>query len=89
MLFRSQNRMLLDGNPNIETVVVYDPNTGGKSFDVIDTSTGTPVGHYPRPSETLLDDTIIDFATGTASNTNIGQNWKVVVLNNEDPINNF
>lgn len=84
-----QNRMLLDGNPNIETVVVYDPNTGGKSFDVIDTSTGTPVGNYPRPSETLLDDTIIDFATGTASNTNIGQNWKVVVLNNEDPINNF
>lgn len=75
-----QNRMLLDGNPNIETVVVYDPNTGDKMFEVIDTSTGTPVSNYPRPDRVLLDDTTIDFATGIASNTNIGQNWKVVVL---------
>ena len=82
-----QNRMLLDGNPNIETVVVYDPNTGDKMFDVIDTSTGTPVANYPRPDRLLLDDTTIDFATGIASNTNIGQNWKVVVLG--DMINRF
>lgn len=82
-----QNRMILDGNPNIETVVVYDPSTGGKSFDVIDINTGIPVSNYPRPDSLILDDTVIDFASGTASNTNIGQNWKVVTLG--DSINNY
>lgn len=77
-----QNRMILGDNPNIETVVVYDPNTGDKMFDVIDTSTGTPVQNYPRPDRGLLDDTVIDFSTGIASNTNIGQSWKVVVVGN-------
>lgn len=82
-----QNRMILGDNPNIETVIVYDPNTGDKMFDVVDTSTGTPVPNYPRPDRGLLDDTSIDFATGIASNTNIGQSWKVVVLG--DMINHF
>ena len=82
-----QNRMILGDNPNIETVVVYDPNTGDKMFDVIDTSTGMPVPNYPRPDRGLLDDTSIDFGTGIASNTNIGQSWKVVVIG--DQINRF
>lgn len=75
-----QNRMILGDNPNIETVVVYDPNTGEKTFEVIDTNTGLSVPNYPRPNSTLLDDTSIDVSTGIASNTNIGQSWKVVVL---------
>lgn len=82
-----QNRMILGDNPNIETVIVYDPNTGDKMFDVIDTSTGIPVPNYPRPDRGLLDDTSIDFGTGIASNTNIGQSWKVVVIG--DQINRF
>lgn len=82
-----QNRMIYGDNSNIETVVVYDPNTGDKMFDVIDTNTGTPVQNYPRPDRGLLDDTSIDFATGIATNSNIGQNWKVVVLG--DMINRF
>ena len=82
-----QNRMILGDNPNIETVVVYDPNTGDKMFDVIDNRTGCPVPNYPRPDRSLLDDTSIDFGTGIASNTNIGQNWKVVVIG--DMINKF
>ena len=82
-----QNRMILGDNNNIETVVVYDPNTGDKMFDVIDTTTGTPVPNYPRPDRGLLDDTSVDFNTGIATNTNIGQSWKVVVLG--DMINRF
>jgi hypothetical protein len=74
-----QNRMLLGDNPNIETVLVYDPVTGAKDWDVIDTNTGTPVPNYPRPDRSLLDDTSVDTATGIATNTNIGQSWKVVV----------
>lgn len=82
-----QNRMILGDSNNIETVVVYDPNTGDKMFDVIDTATGTPVPNYPRPDRGLLDDTSVDFNTGIATNTNIGQSWKVVVLG--DMINHF
>lgn len=82
-----QHRMIIGDNPNIETVVVYDPNTGDKMFDVIDTNTGAPVPNYPRPDRSLLDDTSIDYATGIASNSNIGQSWKVVVLG--DMINRF
>ena len=82
-----QNRMIIGDNPNIETVVVYDPNTGDKMFDVIDTNTGTPVPNYPRPNRGLLDDTSVDFATGIATNSNVGQSWKVVVLG--DMINHF
>lgn len=82
-----QNRMILGDNPNIETVVVFDPNTGEKSFEVIDTTTGLSVPNYPRPNTSLLDDTSVDVTTGIASNTNIGQSWKVVVLG--DMINKF
>jgi hypothetical protein len=74
-----QNRMLLGDNPNIETVLVYDPMTGAKDWDVIDTNTGMPVPNYPRPDRGLLDDTSVDTTTGIATNTNIGQSWKVVV----------
>lgn len=83
-----QNRMLLGDNPNIETVVVYDPNTGDKFFDVIDTSTGCGVNNYPRPDKILLDDTTIDFQSGIATNTNLGQSWKVVMSANGDPLLN-
>ena len=85
-----QNRMLLGDNPNIETVVVYDPNTGEKFFDVIDTSTGYGVNNYPRPDKILLDDTMIDFQTGMATNNNIGQSWKVVMSDQGNSmLNNF
>lgn len=75
-----QNRMILGNNANIETVVVYDPTTGEKAFEVIDNTTGLSVPNYPRPATSLLDDTSVDISTGMASNTNIGQSWKVVVL---------
>lgn len=79
-----QNRMILDGNPNIKTIVVYDQVTGDKYFDVIDTTTGTSVPNYPRPDRLILDDTVIDFSNGIASNTNIGQNWEVMVVANPE-----
>lgn len=82
-----QNRMIIGDNPNIETVVAFDPNTGEKAFEVIDTNTGLSVPNYPRPNASLLDDTSIDVSTGIASNTNIGQSWKVVVLG--DMLNKF
>lgn len=82
-----ENRMILDGNPNIETVLVYNPETQEKYFDVIDSSTGQRVSNYPVPDQYVLDDIMIDFQSGIATNTNIGMNWKVVIA--QDSINNF
>ena len=78
-----QNRMIMDGNPNIKTIVVYDQISGDKYFDVIDTTTNTSVPNYPRPDRLILDDTVIDFSNGIATNNNIGQNWEVMVVANE------
>lgn len=77
-----QNRMILENNPNIETVVVLDQATGEKHFDVIDTSTGYSVPNYPLPSPEILDETNLDTINGIASNSNIGQTWKIVVQGN-------
>lgn len=74
-----QNRMILGNSGNIETVVVYDPMTGAKAFEVIDTTTGMSVDNYPRPNASFLDDTSVDVSTGIATNSNLGQTWKVVV----------
>lgn len=82
-----QNRMILGNNPNIETVVVFNPVTGEKAFEVIDNTTGLSVPNYPRPSASILDGTSVDTSTGIASNTNLGQTWKVVILG--DMINQF
>jgi hypothetical protein len=82
-----QNRMILENDPNIETVVVYDRSSGGKCFDVIDTRTGYSVPNYPKPSPELLDETNLDLINGIASNSNIGQSWKIVVQG--DALENF
>lgn len=82
-----QNRMILEHNPNVETVVVYDRATGGCSFDVIDSSTGYSIPNYPRPNRELLDEASIDLQNGIASNSNIGQSWKIVVQG--DALANF
>ena len=82
-----QNRMILGNNPNIETVVVFNPMTGEKQFDVIDNTTGMSVPNYPRPADSILDGTSVDTSTGMATNTNLGQTWKVVVPG--DAINQF
>lgn len=70
-----QNRMRLESNPNIQVVVRYDPNTGQRQFDVIDTSTGMSIPNYPRPDNFLLEETSIDVHTNTARNRNINQVW--------------
>ena len=76
-----QNRMLLESNPNIKTVVVYDQsNPNNRFFDVIDITTGQSVPNYPRPDNLFLEDTVINPLTGLARNSNIDATWPVVVI---------
>lgn len=74
-----QNRMRMEANHNIQTVVRYDQSTGQRAFDVIDKVTGASVPNYPRPDNFLLEDTTIDVHSGIARNRNINEVWPLVV----------
>lgn len=74
-----QNRMRMETNPNIQTVVRYDQSTGMRAFDVIDKSTGASIPNYPRPDEFLLEDTTIDVQSGIARNRNVNMVWPLYV----------
>jgi len=74
-----QQRMVMEKNPNVKTVVVYNQSTGNKWFDVIDVTTGTSIPNIPRPAQFLLDDMIPDFRNGIASNSNANMSFPLVL----------
>lgn len=78
-LTAEQNRMRMESNPNIETVVRYDQSTGMRAFDVIDKSTGMSIPNYPRPDNFLLEDTTIDVNMGIARNRNVNSVWPLLI----------
>jgi hypothetical protein len=75
----AQLGMIMDSNPNIQTVVRYNPNNGLKKFDVVDISTGQSLPKFERPDAMFLDDTIIDSNTWTAKNNNMNMIYDVMV----------
>lgn len=78
-----QNRMRLENNPNVKTVVVFNQATGDRYFDVIDTSTGASIPNYTRPDSFLLNDTHININAGVAVNNNIASKWDLIIIGNE------
>ncbi len=78
-LTAEQNRMRMENNPNVETVVRFDQSTGMRAFDVIDKTTGMSISNYPRPDAFLLEDTTIDVNMGIARNRNINSVWPLIV----------
>lgn len=75
----TQQRMILEKNPNIKTVVVYNQRTGNKWFDVIDVTTGNSIPNVARPAEFLLDDMVPDFRNGIATNSNANMSFPLVL----------
>lgn len=84
-----ENRMRLEGNPNIKTVVVYNKDTGERYFDVVDSTTGNSIPNYARPDSFLLEDTYINLNAGMAVNNNIGKKWELVVVGGNTPLSKF
>lgn len=74
-----QQRMILEKNSNIKTVVVYDQSTGNKWFDIIDVTTGNSIPDVARPAQFLLDDMIPDFRNGVATNVNANMSYPLVL----------
>ena len=73
------NRILLENNPNIETILVHDPTTGTNHFDVIDKSTGQSVPNYPRPGQMVLEGIDVKPNQGIAINRSLNQEFPLVV----------
>lgn len=76
-----QNAMLHEGTT--ETVVVYDKATGAKSFEVVDSNTMQPVPNMPIPDPMFLNDVSVDVRNKVARNTNLGQVYKVITVNDD------
>lgn len=76
----TQNAMIMETNPYVETVLVYDQSTQEKHFEVIDTRTGEMIPNMPVPAPMILDGTVVDIRRGTARNAQVNQNFKVKLL---------
>lgn len=74
-----QKKMIMDKNPNVKTVVVYNQSTGNKYFEVVDVSTGNVVPGVQKPGEFILNDIRLDFRNGLAVNSNLNQTYPLVI----------
>lgn len=79
----ASNRARMEGNPNIKTVVKYNPEDGSRWFDVIDITTNQSVPNIERPGDFLLADTTIDVHNQVARNRNIDSTWPLVIMGNK------
>lgn len=73
-----QIRMRMESNPNIEEVVMYEPSTGRRWFEVVDNSTNMPVPNYPKTDNFFLSDMTIDVRGGVARNRNLDRVWRLI-----------
>ena len=76
----SENRARLEGNPNIKTVVMYNPEDGSRWFEVIDINTNQPIPNVEKPGDFLLADTTIDINNQVARNRNVDATWSLVIV---------
>lgn len=76
----AQQTMYLEGNPNIQQVVVYNQETGARYFDVIDMTTGQSVPNAEKHDVMFLEDVTIDLKNKVARNVNIGETYPLVVI---------
>lgn len=75
----TQQAMRVERDPNIQTVVVFEPESGRRWFDVVDSRTGASVPNVPRPDQMFLEDTTIDMNAKLARNTNLDQTYPLVI----------
>ena len=75
-----QNMMLLEGNPDIKQVVVYNQETGARYFEVMNLATGEVVPNAEKHDAMFLEDVTIDQKNMVARNTNLGETYPLVVV---------
>lgn len=73
-------QLLMETNPNIKQVVVYNQQTGAKYFDVIDMSTGQSIPNADKHDAMFLEDITINQRDLIATNTNLGESYPLVIV---------
>lgn len=76
----SQNMMLLESDPNIQQVVVYNQETGARYFEVMNIATGDVVPNAEKHDAMFLEDVTIDLTNKVARNINLGETYPLVVV---------
>ena len=76
----SQNMMLLESDPNIQQVVVYNQETGARYFEVMNIATGEAVPNAEKHDAMFLEDVTIDLSNKVARNINLGETYPLVVV---------
>jgi hypothetical protein len=84
-----QNRMRMERNPNIQTVVMYDQGTGSRQFEIIDRTTGQPIPNMPKPADFILEDLYINPRSGTARNANMNVEYPLVVVGQVENLDEY
>ena len=80
----AQNRMVLEAKGAIETIVMYDQNTGNRWFEVVDKITRQPIPNVEKPDNSYIYDLDINVRGGFAKDGNRGVNYPLVVVNGND-----
>lgn len=81
-----ENMMRLEKNPNVQTVVFYNKDTGDRYFDVIDITTGMSIPNTVKPSSLLLDSLDISIRNKIARNANTNQTFPLIVMGENNNI---
>lgn len=77
-----QNRMIMEHNPDVKTIVVYDPKTESREFRAMNIKTGEQIQNISLPDPFLLEDMNINFQTGVARNSNLNMNFPLATIEN-------
>lgn len=73
------NRVMMGDDENIKTVVIYNPATMERHFEVVDVRTGAHVPNFPLPSSMVLDGLEIRESEGIAVHRELGMQFDLVM----------
>lgn len=77
----AENRMVLEAKGMIDTVVMYDAQTGNRWFEVIDKQTRQPVPNVEKPSDAYIYELDINQRGGFAKDSNRNIVYPLIVIN--------
>lgn len=77
----AMNALLMEQNPDIKEVVVFDASTGAKWFQVMNTKTNQVIPNMQVTDQMFMEDTTLNIKNRTAQNINLGKVYPLVVIN--------
>lgn len=83
----AQRLAMYESNPNVRQVVVYNQQTGGRYFEVMDMSTGEVIPGVDKHDNMFLEGVTLDLENKIARNIDLGETYPIVVVG--EPVMNM